>query len=86
MEGKDPLLYVYLEFLNDYKCLEKKLLEKNGAASTKSSLMQLSIEEGYNIASNKSRIYHVGIDCSIWMRQVGDAKGGDDPELRILFQ
>ncbi|OSD07359.1 hypothetical protein PYCCODRAFT_602836 [Trametes coccinea BRFM310] len=64
-----------------------KLVE---GATERHSLKTLAVREGFE-GPRSSRLYTVGVDVSIWMRQLqqtfaaGHAQSGENPELRTFF-
>lgn len=49
------------------------------------SLTRLTVTEGYEGNTSGLRALRVGIDASIWFFHSGFSKGGENPELRMLF-
>ena len=41
--------------------------------------------DGFESNSSGKRAYRVGIDASLWYKHAAYSKGGENPELRLLF-
>ena len=49
------------------------------------SLTHLTVVNGYEGNPTGKRAYRIGIDASIWYKHASFSKGGENPELRLLF-
>ncbi|TDL24180.1 PIN domain-like protein [Rickenella mellea] len=49
------------------------------------SLTHLAVVDGFDSNASSKRAYRVGIDASIWYKHAAFSKGGENPELRLLF-
>ncbi|KAI0320768.1 hypothetical protein OF83DRAFT_1169029 [Amylostereum chailletii] len=49
------------------------------------SLAHLTVVEGFESNHSGRRAYRIGIDASIWYSHAASSKGGENPELRLLF-
>ena len=49
------------------------------------SLAHLAVVDGFQSNGSKRRALRVGIDASIWYKHASFSKGGENPELRLLF-
>ncbi|THH15482.1 hypothetical protein EW146_g5002 [Bondarzewia mesenterica] len=53
-------------------------------AGQSKSLVRLAVD-GFESNNSGNRAYRVGIDASIWYTHASFSKGGENPELRLLF-
>ncbi|TFY79691.1 hypothetical protein EWM64_g4321 [Hericium alpestre] len=56
-----------------------------GKAGQSRSLAHLAVVNGFEDNGSGKRTYRVGIDASIWFKHAAYSKGGENPELRLLF-
>jgi hypothetical protein len=49
------------------------------------SLANIAVVDGFDANSSSKRAFRVGIDASIWYHHASFSKGGENPELRLLF-
>ena len=56
-----------------------------GPAGVSRSLTHLAVVDGFESNSSGRRAYRIGIDASIWYKHAAFSKGGENPELRLLF-
>ncbi|KDQ57718.1 hypothetical protein JAAARDRAFT_273139 [Jaapia argillacea MUCL 33604] len=54
-------------------------------AGVSRSLTHLAVVEGFEANTSGRRAFRVGIDASIWYQHARFSKGGENPELRLLF-
>ena len=59
-----------------------QILNKAGQSR---SLTHVAIVDGFESNISGRRAYRVGIDASIWYQHASFSKGGENPELRLLF-
>ncbi|KAG2153896.1 hypothetical protein DEU56DRAFT_771728 [Suillus clintonianus] len=61
------------------------LWEVVNKAGQSRSLANLAIIEGFEKNHSGKRAFRIGIDASIWYQHCVHSKGGENPELRLLF-
>ena len=49
------------------------------------SLAHLAVVDGFESNHSGRRAYRVGIDASLWYTHAAFSKGGENPQLRLLF-
>ncbi|TFY70857.1 hypothetical protein EVG20_g2154 [Dentipellis fragilis] len=49
------------------------------------ALAHLAVVDGFESNASGKRAYRVGIDASLWYTHASFSKGGENPELRLLF-
>ena len=49
------------------------------------SLANLATTEGFERNNSGVRAFRIGIDASLWFHHAQFSKGGENPELRLLF-
>lgn len=72
----------FCSFLKD--CFDSTAQVVNKAGQSR-SLSNLAIIEGFEKNHSGKRAFRIGIDASIWYRHCVHSKGGENPELRLLF-
>ena len=48
-------------------------------------MVNLTIQEGFEGNKSGRRAYRLGIDASLWYAHAACAKGGENPQLRLLY-
>ncbi|KAG2036965.1 PIN domain-like protein, partial [Suillus americanus] len=61
------------------------LWEVVNKAGQSRSLSNLAVKEGFEKNHSGIRAFRIGIDASIWYQHCVHSKGGENPELRLLF-
>ncbi|KAG1851669.1 hypothetical protein F4604DRAFT_1959173 [Suillus subluteus] len=61
------------------------LWEVVNKAGQSRSLSNLAVKEGFEKNHSGKRAFRIGIDASIWYQHCVHSKGGENPELRLLF-